>query len=104
MKIIEDRSFINIDAYTRHVDKSEKLDTSNKSKTEGILKEDKVELSSAANKIKEAIEIIDTIPDIRDQKISQIKMQIENGTYQFKEEKMASNMLQESLINDLLWR
>lgn len=104
MKIIEDRSFINIDAYTRHVDKSKKIDASNKNQTKGVLKEDKVELSSTANKIKEAKEIIDSIPDIRDQKISQIKTQIENGTYQFKEEKMASNMLQESLINDLLWR
>jgi negative regulator of flagellin synthesis FlgM len=102
MKIIEDRSFINIDAYARNVDENKKLDVSVKKESEGVFKEDKVELSSAANKIKEAKEIINSIPNIREQKIARIKTKIENGTYQIRGREIASNMLKESLINDLL--
>ena len=73
MKIVEDRAFINIDAYAKNVDECKKVETSTKNKTEGVLKEDKVELSSSANMLKEAKEIIDSIPDIREEKISLIK-------------------------------
>ena len=104
MNIIDDRTFISIDAYAGNVDESKKLNTTNKNESKSAVKEDKVELSSTAKKIREAKKIIDSIPEIRDQKIAQIKTQIENGTYLFREEKMATNMLKESLINDLLWK
>ena len=101
MKIIENRSFINIDAYTKHVDEKKTVDTQKRNDTKGIVKEDKVELSSVAKKIREAKKIIDSVPDIREQKIAHIKTQIENGTYQFNGEKIASRMLEESLLNEL---
>ena len=101
MKITENRSFINIDAYAKHVDEKQPANTLKKNDSKGILKEDKVELSSVANKIREARKLIDSVPDIREQKIANIKTQIENGTYQINEEKIASRMLEESLLNDI---
>ncbi len=102
MKIIDNRSFINIDAYVRNIDENKKVDTTCKNNTNSVLKEDKVELSSAAIKLQEAKKIMDSIPDIREQKIAQIKTQIENGTYQIDGRKTASGLLKESLLNDLL--
>lgn len=102
MKIIENSSFINVHAYAKNVDEKKTADAPENNDSNGALKEDRVELSSAAKKILEAKKIVDSLPDIRRQKISEIKMQIENGTYQFKEKKMASGLLKESLLNDLL--
>jgi negative regulator of flagellin synthesis FlgM len=44
---------------------------------------------------------LDSIPDIREDKVAQLKEQIENGTYEIDEEKIADNMLKDSLLNDL---
>ena len=53
-------------------------------------------------KIQEAKKIMRSIPDIREEKVAQIKAQIENGTYQIKEKKLAAKMIKESLLNELL--
>jgi negative regulator of flagellin synthesis FlgM len=102
MKIIENSSFINAHAYAKNVDEKKTVDSFENNDSNGALKEDRVELSSAAKKILEAKKTVDSLPDIRKQKIADIKMQIENRTYQFNEKKMASGLLKESLLNDLL--
>jgi negative regulator of flagellin synthesis FlgM len=66
------------------------------------MEEDKVILSQEAKKIQEAKKLMDSIPDIREEKVAKIKAQIENGTYQVEEKKLASKMIKESLLNELL--
>ena len=88
--------------YTKNVDEKKNVEAQDNNDSKGILKEDRVELSSIAKKILEAKKIVDSVADIREQKIADIKMQIENRTYQFNENKMASGLLKESLLNDLL--
>ena len=41
------------------------------------------------------------IPDVRADKVEQLKNQIENGTYEIKSEEIAEKMLKDSLLNDL---
>jgi negative regulator of flagellin synthesis FlgM len=53
-------------------------------------------------KIQEAKKIMSSIPDIREEKVAKIKAQIENGTYQVEEKKLATKMIKESLLNELL--
>ena len=103
MKIIENRPFIDIDAYTKNVDEKKNINSSTKNNTKGLLAEDKVELSSFTNNINKAKQLIQAIPDIREDKIADIKNQIEKGTYHFKEKELASRILKESLLNDLLY-
>ena len=62
----------------------------------------KVILSQEGKKIQEAKKLMDSIPDIREEKVAKIKAQIENGTYQVEEKKLAAKMIQESLLNELL--
>jgi len=64
--------------------------------------EDKVVLSQEAKKIQEAKKLMDSIPDIREEKVAEIKAQIEDGTYQVEEKKLAAKIIKESLLNELL--
>jgi negative regulator of flagellin synthesis FlgM len=64
--------------------------------------EDNVELSQSARDVQYANDMIKTIPDVREDKVAQLKSAIENGTYRIDSEKIAEKMLNESIINDLL--
>jgi len=60
---------------------------------------EKIELSSdvkAFNQIKKAL---DDIPDVREDKVQQIKKQINEGTYNVSGEKIAEKMVSESLLD-----
>ena len=63
---------------------------------------DKVVLSSRAKEIVEAKKIIDSMPDIREEKVAAIKKEIENGTYKVDGKKVALNIIKESILNEWL--
>ncbi len=105
MKISGDNTYMNVDVYTRNVD--EKLNVDGVSKQDGhqekgILKTDKVVLSAAARTFRKAREIADDIPEIRKQKVEELKSRIRSGTYPIDPKKVAQGMLRESLLNDVL--
>ena len=62
---------------------------------------DKIFLSNQAKEILEAKKALDLIPDIREEKVKELKEKIQNKTYKFDANKIASNILKESLINDM---
>ena len=66
------------------------------------MEEDKVILSQEEKKIQEAKKLMDSIPDIREEKVAKIKAQIETRTYQVEEKKLAAKMIKESLLIELL--
>ena len=101
MKITDKNPYINFEASTRNIKEKEKLDASDKQTSKDSIKEDKVFLSPQAKKIQEAKKIMSSIPEIREEKIAQIKAQIENGTYHVEGKKIAAKMLKESLLNEL---
>lgn len=101
MKITENNNFINTDVYARMIAADKKVDNSENNNTEGTLKNDKVVLSATAKIINEAKKNIDSLPDIREQKIAQIKAQIEEGSYRINEKMLASRMLKEALLNKM---
>jgi negative regulator of flagellin synthesis FlgM len=102
MKITDKNNYINFDAYTKNIREKEKIPSSDKQATKDIMKEDNVVLSPQAKKIQEAKKIMGSIPDIREEKVAQIKAQIENGTYHVEEKKLAAKMIKESLLNELV--
>jgi negative regulator of flagellin synthesis FlgM len=65
------------------------------------LKADTVVISDAAKRIQEAQSQIKAIPDVREEKVAELKARIENGTYEIKPDKIADKMIRESLLNDL---
>ena len=66
------------------------------------MEEGKVILSQEGKKIQEAKKLMDSIPDIREEKVAKIKAQIQNGAYHVEEKKLAAKIIRESLLNELL--
>ena len=97
MEITAKNSPIKLEAYIKNLSDKGKTGPSSKEGPEEILSEDKVVLSPKAREIQEAKKLLNSFPDIREEKVAHLKKQIENGTYQIKGEKIAIKMLKESL-------
>jgi negative regulator of flagellin synthesis FlgM len=62
---------------------------------------DTVHISDAAKRVREAQNKLQEIPDVRSDKVAEIKRQIEGGSYEIKAGAIAGKMIRESLLNDL---
>ena len=102
MKIVGKNPSVNLEAYQKNIRDRNRVDASGKAPAKGVSKEDKVVLSPEVKRIQEAKKLLSSVPDIREEKVAQIKAQIENGTYQVEEKKLAQKMIKESLLNELL--
>ena len=66
------------------------------------LKADTVFISDTAKRIQEAQTQLQSIPDVRADKVAELKGRIENGPYEIKADQIADKMIRESLLNDFL--
>ena len=101
MKISDQNASVNIDAYINQVKKNQEADPSVEATGQENRKQDSVELSQTAKELQAARKIIEQVPEIRTDKVAQLKAQIENGTYDIDSGKIAEKLLQESLSNDM---
>jgi negative regulator of flagellin synthesis FlgM len=65
--------------------------------------EDKVELSPRAREILETTKQIHYTTDIDIEKVSKLKQQIDTGSYQIDGQKIAYQMLRESVLNQMVF-
>ena len=93
---------IGIDAYVNQVQDKNKVETPDKKAEQSAVKADTVVISDAAKRIQEARRQLDEIPDVREDKVSQLRSQIQNGTYEINADKIAGKMIKEGLLNDAL--
>ena len=93
---------IGIDAYVNQVQDKNKAGIAENKTEKSAVKADTVVISDAAKRVQETRRQLDDIPDVREDKISQLRMQIQNGTYEINADKIASKMIKESLLNDAL--
>ncbi len=102
MEITGKGSSVNMRAYMSNLKDKQKMEPVSEKpvspKTEG----DKVVLSPRAKEIVEAKKMIDSMPDIREEKVAAIKKEIENGTYKVDGKKVALNIIKESILNEWL--
>jgi negative regulator of flagellin synthesis FlgM len=98
---ITPKDSVNIEAYINQVQDKEKIDEKSEEAAKQQQKADTVELSDTAQKIQEAKKQLESIPDVREEKVARLKEQIENGTYEIDADKIADKMLKDSLFNDL---
>ena len=97
---IEKSQGIQIDAYVNQVHDKNKVDPSNSKPDKAAAKTDTVVISDAAKRIQEIRNQLDAVPDVREEKVAQLKNQIENGTYEINADKIAEKIIKEGLIND----
>ena len=98
---ITPKDSINIEAYVNQVQDKDKVDATSEQPEKQETKSDTVVLSDTAKKIQETQTQLKAIPDVREDKVALLKEQIENGTYEIDEEKIADKMLKDALFNDL---
>lgn len=98
---ITPKDSVNIEAYANQVQEKDKVDAAAEQPEKQQNKADTVALSNAAKNIQEAQKQLEAIPDVREDKVAELKEQIENGTYEIDAEKIADKMLKDSLFNDL---
>jgi negative regulator of flagellin synthesis FlgM len=98
---ITPKDSVNIEAYVNQVQDKDKVDATSEQPEKQQTKADTVVLSDMAKKVQEAQKQLETIPDVREDKVAQLREQIENGTYDMDEEKTAGKILKDALLNDL---
>ncbi len=101
MEINSNDNTINIDAYVNKISDKQQAENISDKVEKNVAKTDTVNISDAAKEIQEVRKELDNIPDVRADKVEQLKNQIENGTYEIKSEEIAEKMLKDSLLNDL---
>ena len=94
MEIVKNQG-IQVDAYVNQLQDTKAADQAKESAT----KTDTVVISDAAKRIQEARAKLDDIPDVREEKVADLRNQIQNGTYQADAEKTADKLLKEQLGN-----
>jgi len=101
MKITNNNPSINLDAYIKN--KPVEPDKKNGAETainSDKVKTDQVVLSSMAKEIRDLKKLVDSAPDIHEEKINEIKQKIERGDYEIDSDKIAFKLIKESLLNN----
>jgi negative regulator of flagellin synthesis FlgM len=102
MKIVGGQQISSLDAYVKNVKEREKAPSFSGAGSHGPISQDRVVLSPEARQIQRAREQVDLLPDIREEKVAEIRARIEAGEYQVDGEKVASKMIETSLLNELI--
>jgi negative regulator of flagellin synthesis FlgM len=102
MKIDSERSPVNLEAYIKSSQESEGVSQSLRQEKQGASPTESVKLSHTAKEIQKIREIVEATPEIRTDKVGQLKREIETGTYSVKADKVAEKMLRESLIDTFI--
>ena len=98
MEIVKNQG-IQVDAYVNQLQDTKKADQAADQAKESATKTDTVVISDAAKRIQEARAKLDDIPDVREEKVADLRNQIQNGTYQADADKTADKLLKEQLGN-----
>lgn len=61
--------------------------------------EEKVNLSTKARDIQQAKNAVTSLPDVRQEKVQEIKTQVDKGTYNVDAGKIADKMVNESIVD-----
>jgi negative regulator of flagellin synthesis FlgM len=102
MKITGDHPFVSLEAYIKNAKDKRKVDFTTKQTSKEVIKEEKIVLSPKARMIQEAKKLLSSVPDVREEKVAQLKKQIKNGSYHIEGKKIAVRMIKESILNELL--
>ena len=101
MEITPNDNTINIDAYVKNINDKQKAENTSDKADNNVTKTDTLNISDAAKEIQEVRKELDSLPEVRAEKVAELKNQIENGTYEIKSEEIAEKMIKDALLNDL---
>lgn len=91
-----------LEAYASKVQQAKQPAPADRENEQPSVKGDTVSLSREAREVAAITQKLEKTPDVRSEKVSEIKEQIESGTYNVDGQKAAAGLLKESLINELV--
>jgi negative regulator of flagellin synthesis FlgM len=91
-----------LEAYASKVQQTKQPAPADPGKEQPSVKGDSVSLSEEAREVAAVTQKLEETPDIREDKVSEIQEKINAGTYTVDSEKAATNLIAESLINELV--
>ena len=97
---IEKNQGVQIDAYVNQVQDKTKPEPSEAKSEKATSKKDTVVISDAAKRIQEVRSQLDEVPDVDEEKVAQLRQEIEDGTYNRSADDIAAKMITEGLINE----
>jgi negative regulator of flagellin synthesis FlgM len=93
---------VHIEAYISNVKDKGSLPALEPVSATPSIQPDRVELSPQAKEIQEAKRLLEEMPEIRAEKVSQLQAAVKNGTYEVKGDQVAIKMIRQSLIDTLM--
>lgn len=104
MKVSDHHSPIQLDAYVKQAQqqKQQKLDDTKPTLQGSHGGPDRVELSDQAKKALQAAQQVNQTTASHEDKVRQVQMEVEQGTYNVPATRIASDMLKESFENDII--
>lgn len=102
MKVNGENPPIQLPVYQNQVSAAKQRPSANKMHSISGVADDKVHLSARAREVHEAAQALAKMPDVREEKVQQVKMEVEKGTYKVVGRKVAMDMLKETFENNVL--
>ncbi|MEJ2660703.1 MAG: flagellar biosynthesis anti-sigma factor FlgM [Desulfobacteraceae bacterium] len=101
MKVSQNNSPIQMDAYIKQIQQNrmrqQEIESADAAQR-GV--GDKVQLSSRAKEMQQAVNGLARTEEMRDEKVRQVKMDIDRGTYKVNTGQVATDMLKEAFENN----
>lgn len=103
MKVSDHNSPIQLDAYVKQAQQQQQKTDDSKPTPQGSHGgADRVELSDHAKQAQKAAQQVNQASAGHEDKVKQVQMEVEKGTYKVPSMKVASDMLKESFENDII--
>jgi len=103
MKVSDQNTPIQLDAYVQQAQQQQQKADDAKPPVQGSpAQADRVELSDDAKKAQQAAQQVNQSTAGHEDKVRQVQMEVDKGTYNVPGEKVASDMLKESFENDII--
>ncbi|MFH1984303.1 MAG: flagellar biosynthesis anti-sigma factor FlgM [Pseudomonadota bacterium] len=100
MEITSKNINANVSQYVKQVEKPQQVAPMEQHQTPPRPKGDTVELSEEAKSLQRTEKALADVPDVREDKVAAIRNQLAQGTYRVDGQKIAFNMLKESILNE----
>lgn len=102
MKVSDQNQPIQLNAYIRQAQQQKQTNDSKAIAGGRSMTTDQVEISDQAKRVQEAVLQAQDGSDIRQDKVQEIKMEVEKGTYKVAGTQVATDMLNETIENNLI--
>lgn len=102
MKVSGDQTPIQLDAYLNKVQPSKQKPGENQGPSKTQANSDPVKLSSKAMALQQAAQSLSADESDRAEKVAQVKMEVEKGTYTVDAPKVATGMISEAFENNMI--